>query len=129
MSEKKYTGYGYHGGGRQPKAPEKRHRTNVTICGTLEEISRLKALAKEAGKSTSRYVLDIILPESPIACICGGPTVVTGQDTTATYYRCKDCGKTYELKNTAVCEFIEEQCRKIAKGVADKWHRMHGETD
>lgn len=58
MSEKKYTGYGYHGGGRKPKAPEKRHRTNVTICGTLDEISKLKALAKEAGKSTSRYVLD-----------------------------------------------------------------------
>ena len=58
--QKKYTGYGYHGGGRKPLAPEQRHRTSVTICGTMAEIEKLRALAKEADKSVSRYVLDII---------------------------------------------------------------------
>ena len=66
MTDKKYTGYGYHGGGRKPLAPEKRHRTNVTICGTLEEISKLKALAKEAGTNVSRFVIETVLGEGMV---------------------------------------------------------------
>lgn len=67
MTEKKYKGYGYHGGGRKPKTPEKRHRTNVTICGTQAEIEKLRALAKEADKSVSRYVIEWVL-DPPTIC-------------------------------------------------------------
>lgn len=61
--EKKYSGYGYHGGGRKPTGRLKIF-ANTTISGTPEEIEQLKTLAKSKGKSLSRLVLDTLLGES-----------------------------------------------------------------
>lgn len=58
--EKKYSGYGYHGGGRKPTGRIKIF-ASTTISGTPEEIEKLKAIAKSKGKSTSRFVLDTLL--------------------------------------------------------------------
>ena len=44
--EKKYSGYGYHGGGRKPTGRLKIF-ANTTISGSPEEIEKLKSLAKE----------------------------------------------------------------------------------
>lgn len=55
--EKQYTGYGYHGGGRPRKDKEARRKT-ISISGTPTEIENLKKLAKESGKTVSRFVLD-----------------------------------------------------------------------
>lgn len=57
--EKKYSGYGYHGGGRKPTGRIKQF-VSTTISGTAEEINALKEAAKKAGKSVSRYILDNI---------------------------------------------------------------------
>lgn len=57
--EKKYTGYGYHGGGRPRKDVEARRMT-ISISGTPSEIQELKRLAEESGKTVSRFVLDMI---------------------------------------------------------------------
>ncbi|MBR0030664.1 MAG: hypothetical protein IJP61_00020 [Treponema sp.] len=56
----KYSGYGYHGGGRKPTGRVKQF-VNTTISGTPEEISALKELAKAQGKTVSRLVLDSLL--------------------------------------------------------------------
>ena len=61
--EKKYSGYGYHGGGRKPTGRLKIF-ANTTISGTPEEIEQLKSLAKSKGKSLSRLVLDTLLGDS-----------------------------------------------------------------
>ena len=61
--EKKYSGYGYHGGGRKPTGRLKIF-ANTTISGTPEEIEELKSLAKSKGKSLSRLVLETLLGES-----------------------------------------------------------------
>ena len=59
--EKKYIGYGYHGGGRKPLPEgEKKVFQSTTISGTPEEIEKLKKIAKSKGKSVSRYILDTI---------------------------------------------------------------------
>lgn len=61
-SEKKYTGYGYHGGGRKPSSPDGQpRRTSMTISGTKTEIEALRKLSQNAGKSTSRYVIERVL--------------------------------------------------------------------
>ena len=61
MSEKKYKGYGYHGGGRKPLSPDGQpRRTTMTISGTRSEIEALRKLAKNADKSVSRYVIETI---------------------------------------------------------------------
>lgn len=57
----KYSGYGYHGGGRKPTGRLKQF-ANTTISGTPEEIAALKEAAKTAGKTVSRFVLDSLLP-------------------------------------------------------------------
>ena len=58
--EKKYTGRGgYHGGGRKPTGRQKIY-ANTTISGLPEEIEKLKKAAAAAGKSVSRFVLDMI---------------------------------------------------------------------
>lgn len=57
--EKKYTGYGYHGGGRPRKDVEARRMT-ISISGTPSEIQELKRLAEESEKTVSRFVLDMI---------------------------------------------------------------------
>lgn len=59
--EKKYSGYGYHGGGRKKLKPEeKKIFKTVSISGTPEEIENLKQKAKEKNKTVSRLVLDSI---------------------------------------------------------------------
>ena len=59
-AENKYNGYGYHGGGRKPTGRLKIF-ANTTISGTPEEIAKLKELAKQNGKSTSRFIFDTLL--------------------------------------------------------------------
>lgn len=58
--KKKYTGYGYHGGGRPRKDVEARRKT-ISISGTPSEIEQLKKLAEESGKNVSRFVLDSLV--------------------------------------------------------------------
>ena len=61
QKEKKYSGYGYHGGGRKP-LPEEQKKKYITISlsGQPEEIKRLKARAQEENKTVSRFILDNI---------------------------------------------------------------------
>ena len=62
MSEKKYKGYGYHGGGRKPSSPDGQpRRTTMTISGTKSEIEAIRKLAMNAAKSVSRYVIERVL--------------------------------------------------------------------
>ena len=67
MSEKtagkKYSGYGYHGGGRKPTGRIKEF-ASTTISGTPEEIAALKEAAKKADKSVSRFILDNYKPKN-----------------------------------------------------------------
>ena len=58
--EKKYTGYGYHGGGRKPKGKESRTTTMSIVC-TASEKEKIKQLAKESGQTISGYILQKIL--------------------------------------------------------------------
>lgn len=61
-TEKKYTGYGYHGGGRKRKNPEEKIvYKNITISGKPEELEALKQKAKENGKTLSRYIIKSLL--------------------------------------------------------------------
>ena len=57
--EKKYTGYGYHGGGRKPKGEESRTCTMSIVC-TASERARIKELAKNSGLSISGFILAAI---------------------------------------------------------------------
>ena len=61
--EKKYTGYGYHGGGRKPTGIK---RASIAISGQPEELEQLKANAKKAGKTVSAFILDALVRNSPI---------------------------------------------------------------
>lgn len=58
--EKKYSGYGYHGGGRKKTGRQKLF-VSTSVSGTAEEIAALKERAAQAGKSVSRYVLESLL--------------------------------------------------------------------
>lgn len=58
--EKKYTGYGFHGGGRPRKDVEAR-RVTISISGTSSEIAGLKELAKNKGLNVSRFVIETLL--------------------------------------------------------------------
>lgn len=58
--EKKYVGYGYHGGGRK-KTGRLKQFVSTTISGSAEEIELLKQKAKENNKSVSRFILDNLL--------------------------------------------------------------------
>jgi hypothetical protein len=59
---KKYTGYGYHGGGRKT-VEHKKVFVSTSVSGTPEEIATLKRAALSAGKSVSRYVLDLVISD------------------------------------------------------------------
>lgn len=60
--EKKYIGYGYHGGGRPKKAEsEKTVYKTLSIAGSPEEIKQIKKLAKEENKTISRFIIESIL--------------------------------------------------------------------
>ena len=56
QKEKKYTGYGYHGGGRKPKGEESRTCTMSIVC-TPSEKTMIKEMAKNSGLSISGFVL------------------------------------------------------------------------
>lgn len=58
--EKKYVGYGYHGGGRKAKGPEPRNCTMSFVC-TKTEKEAIKTAAKESGLSVSEYCTKKIL--------------------------------------------------------------------
>ncbi len=50
--------------GSKNKTPAQGRKTlfaNTTISGTPEEIQKIKELAKNANKTVSRYVIDMIL--------------------------------------------------------------------
>ena len=54
--EKKYSGYGYHGGGRKPKGEESRTCTMSIVC-TASEKAMIKEKAKNCGLSVSGFIL------------------------------------------------------------------------
>lgn len=54
----KYSGYGYHGGGRKPTGIK---RVYITVSCQPQEREQVLALAEKAGKSISRYLLDLAL--------------------------------------------------------------------
>ena len=57
LSEKpKYSGYGYHGGGRKATGLK---RVSFSVSCQPEELERLKELVAKSGKTTSRYLLDL----------------------------------------------------------------------
>lgn len=60
---KKYTGYGYHGGGRKPTGIK---RASISISGQPEELEQLKANAKAAGyATTSKFIIDMLVHKYP----------------------------------------------------------------
>ena len=56
QKEKKYSGYGYHGGGRKPKGEESRTCTMSIVC-TASEKAMIKELASNSGLSISGFIL------------------------------------------------------------------------
>lgn len=52
--EKKYVGYGYHGGGRKKKSESGRKQLQISL--QQDEVEKLKELTKEAGMSVSEFV-------------------------------------------------------------------------
>jgi hypothetical protein len=57
--EKKYTGYGYHGGGRKAKGEEPKTTTMSIVC-TASERAFIKEQAKNCGLSISGFILAAI---------------------------------------------------------------------
>ena len=60
--EKKYVGYGYHGGGRKATGIK---RISISISGQPEELEQLKENAAAAGKSVSAFILDTLVRNYP----------------------------------------------------------------
>lgn len=60
MSEKKYTGYGYHGGGRKPTG---RKSVTVSFSALPEEAAAIRARARALGMSVSRYLVSLAVEE------------------------------------------------------------------
>lgn len=56
--EPKYTGYGYHGGGRKPTGVR---RVSFSVSCQPEELAALKALAQERGIPLSRLIVETLL--------------------------------------------------------------------
>ena len=56
----KYSGYGYHGGGRKPTGVR---RVSFSVSCQPEELEQVKSLAAQAGKTISRFLLDAALPQ------------------------------------------------------------------
>lgn len=54
--EKRYSGYGYHGGGRKPKGEESRTCTMSIVC-TASEKAMIKEKAENCGLSVSGFIL------------------------------------------------------------------------
>ena len=55
MAEKKYSGYGYHGGGRKATGIK---RVSICISGQPEQIEKLKKMAAREGKTVSAFILE-----------------------------------------------------------------------
>ena len=53
--EKKYSGYGYHGGGRKATGIK---RVSICISGQPEQIGELKKMAAREGKTVSAFILE-----------------------------------------------------------------------
>lgn len=51
------------GAGRKSKGAESR-RTTMAISGTASEIEKIRNLAKESGKSTSRFLIELVLEKN-----------------------------------------------------------------
>lgn len=56
--EKKYSGYGYHGGGRKAKAPGKPRLYTMSIVVSEEERTWIREQAIKANKSQSAWILE-----------------------------------------------------------------------
>lgn len=56
--EKKYTGYGYHGGGRKKMSESGRKQMQLSL--QQEEIDFIKSKAAEASIPVSRFVMDCV---------------------------------------------------------------------
>ena len=59
QKEKKYSGYGYHGGGRKAKGEEPKTTTMSIVC-TASERAFIREQAKNCGLSISGFVLAAI---------------------------------------------------------------------
>lgn len=57
-TEKKYTGYGYHGGGRKPTG--RKYKTFSFSCSP-EEYEQIKAKIQESGLKPSHYFVKACL--------------------------------------------------------------------
>ena len=55
----KYSGYGYHGGGRKKGSGNGVKRVSFSVSCQPEELEKLKELAAASGKTTSRFLLDL----------------------------------------------------------------------
>ena len=55
MAEKKYSGYGYHGGGRKATGIK---RVSICISGQPEQIGELKKMAAQEEKTVSAFVFE-----------------------------------------------------------------------
>ena len=53
--EKKYSGYGYHGGGRKATGIK---RVSICISGQPEQIEKLKKMAAQEEKTVSAFILE-----------------------------------------------------------------------
>ena len=60
--EKKYKGYGYHGGGRKPTGIK---RVSISVSGLPEELEQLKKNAKDKNKTVSAFILDALVRNYP----------------------------------------------------------------
>ena len=54
--EKQYSGYGYHGGGRKATGVK---RVSFSVSCQPEELEKIKLLAEKAGKTVSRFLVDL----------------------------------------------------------------------
>ena len=94
MTEKKYTGYGYHGGGRKPSSPDGQpRRTTMTISGTKTEIETIRKLAKNVGQSVSRYVIERVLEccDNLEKILDDRPQLSIDRDGNLTFDSCENC--------------------------------------
>lgn len=60
QKEKKYSGYGYHGGGRKAKGDEPKNVTMSIVC-TASEKAKIKELSQDAGLTISEFCINRIL--------------------------------------------------------------------
>ena len=56
--EKKYSGYGYHGGGRKKLSESGRIRVQFSL--QQNEIDLIKELAERAGLNNSRFIMECV---------------------------------------------------------------------